>query len=321
MPGLDALQPMNDALNNGGFVKITSALVACNGELVHEFYADGVMPQTRHNTRSATKTVAGMLTGIAIGQGLIKGAEQPVLSFFAGRRQVANADPRKDAITIADLLTMSSALDCDDSDPDSPGNEEVMYERADWVQFALDLPVRPEPAADEPGREFRYCTAGVGLLGAVLVEATGLSVQKFAREYLFGPLGITGEQWHVNPAGLAFTGGGLELTSQDLVKLGQLYLDRGSRQGRQIVPAGWVAESVREHVRASGDFGYGYLWWLRSFGPHPAWLMLGNGGNKVAAFPSLGLVVVLTSVNYNTPGMHEQTERLLTEYILPAVTQ
>ncbi len=323
MPELTALKPMDAAIGNGEFTKVTSALVARGGELAHEFYAAGVTPDTRHNTRSATKTVAGMLTGIAIGQGLIGGVQQPVMSFFGGRQPVANPDPRKDAITIADLLTMSSALECDDFDQGSPGNEEVMYETSDWVQFALDLPIRPQaaqPPASAAGREFRYCTAGVGLLGAILAEAAGQPVQDYAREQLFGPLGITGEQWAVNPAGLAFTGGGLELTSQHLLKLGQLYLNEGSWPGRQVIPAAWVAESVREHATVGPGVGYGYLWWLQSFGSHPAWLMSGNGGNKVAVFPSLGLVAVLTSVNYNTRGMHEQTERLLAEFILPAVT-
>jgi CubicO group peptidase (beta-lactamase class C family) len=320
-----ALPEMDQAIRSGGFGKITSVLVARDGELRHEFYADGVTAATQHNTRSATKTVAGMLIGIAIDQGLIAGVDEPVLPLLAGRRPAASPDPRKDAVTLADLLTMSSAWQCNDFDPDSPGNEELMYDTEDWVQFALDLPVRPgapDPAAPRPARQFSYCTAGVGVLGEVLVRAAGRPVQEFAHETLFGPLGIAGEQWKVNPAGVAF---GLELTSADLLKLGQLYLGGGSWHGRRLISAHWVAESVTEQARVDDQTGYGYLWWLRSLAPAggggqlPSYQMQGNGGSKVAVFPAAGLVAVLTSTNYNTPGMHQQTERLLTDYILPAL--
>ncbi len=328
MRQLAALDEMDAAIRSAEFTKITSVLTSRDGELLHEFYADGITADTRHNTRSATKTVAGLLTGIAIDQGLIASVQAPVLSFFSDRQPVANPDPGKDAITLADLLTMSSALQCNDDDENSPGNEELMYDLDDWVQFALDLPVkpaaRPATGVQGPYRQFSYCTAGVGVLGELLVRATGRPVQDFAHQALFAPLGISGEQWKLNPAGIAFTGGGLELTSGDLLKLGQLYLDGGSWHGRQVVSRQWAADSLRQHVRIDDQTGYGYLWWLRTLTPAggrqvPGYLMQGNGGNKVAVFPSLRLVAVLTSVNFSTPGMHQQTDRLLTEYILPAL--
>jgi len=315
------LTAMDEAISSGEFGAVTSVLVALDGVPRHEFYAGGVSDATLHNTRSVTKTVAGALIGIAIGQGYIAGTGSPVLPYFPHRQPVANPDPRKDAITVADLLTMSAAWQCDDNEPTSPGNEELMYPGSDWVQFALDLPARPDA---RPG-EFRYCTAGVGVLGELLVRATGQPVQDYAAQTLFGPLGIAGERWLINPAGVAFTGGGLELTSRDLWKLGQLYLDGGVCANRQVIPASWVADSVRPRVTTPEGLGYGYLWWLPALtpalpgaAPVPCWLMSGNGGNKVCVAPGLGLVAVLTATSYNTAGMHQRTERLLTEYILPA---
>jgi CubicO group peptidase (beta-lactamase class C family) len=147
-------------------------------------------------------------------------------------------------------------------------------------------------------------------------------VPDFAEKYLFTPVGIQEAKWQITPTGLAMTGGGLELRSRDLLKLGQLYANDGVWKGTQIVSENWVRESIKPHVQVDDETKYGYLWWLREFQSgdkkYSAYLMSGNGGNKVAVFPELNMVVVITSTNYNTKGMHEQTDRLLTDYILPS---
>jgi CubicO group peptidase (beta-lactamase class C family) len=312
------------AIGAGEFVRIGSVVVARHGKLVYEAHFDGAEPGALRNTRSVTKTVTSMLIGIAIERGLLSGVEAPVFAFFPDRRQCQYPDPRKEAITVEDFLTMSSCLACDDWEPASPGNEERMYPLADWIGFTLDLPLREVSARDAPGgRSFSYCTAGVTTLGGVLERATGQAVPDFARAVLFDPLGIGAANWTYSPLGLALTGGGLLLQSRDLAKLGQLYLNGGSWHGRAIVPAWWVAASTRPHARIDDATGYGYLWWLRDFSSggdsFSAYYMSGNGGNKVVVFPALDLVVVITSTNFGTRGMHEQTERLLTEYILKAI--
>jgi CubicO group peptidase (beta-lactamase class C family) len=119
------------------------------------------------------------------------------------------------------------------------------------------------------------------------------------------------------------TGGGLRLTSRDLLKIAQLYLDGGRWKGSRIVSESWVQNSTRPHARIDETTDYGYLWWLKSFKygdkAYPAFFMTGNGGNKVVAIPGLEMVVVITSTNYNTRGMHEQTEKIMTDYILAAL--
>jgi CubicO group peptidase (beta-lactamase class C family) len=323
------LQRLSAAVRAGDFQKITSVLVARQGRLVYEDYFEGTKESDLLNTRSATKSVTGMLVGIAIDRGRLAGVEARVLDLLPDHRPVAHPDPRKDAITVEDLLTMSSLLECDDWNEFSRGNEERMYLVEDWVQFALDLPIKGFPPwATKPdqspyGRSFSYCTAGVVTLGAVLERATGEKVEDLARRDLFEPLGIGRVDWPKSPLGLAVTGGGLALRARDYLKLGQLYADGGTWRGRSIVSPGWVRESTRAHVRIDEANDYGYLWWLRTFVSggrrFPAWYMSGNGGNKVAVFPGEDLVVVLTSTNYNSKGMHEQTDRILTEYVLPAV--
>jgi CubicO group peptidase (beta-lactamase class C family) len=143
-----------------GYGAITSVVVARAGEIAAEDYLIGDADSVR-DTRSCTKTVLGMLLGQAIERGHVAGVDARVLDLLAGTQPATRADPAKQALTVGELLTMSSCLDCDDWDDSSPGNEELMYPQHDWLQFALDLPVRS-------GRSFSYCTAGVVLLGIAL---------------------------------------------------------------------------------------------------------------------------------------------------------
>jgi len=324
-----SLRKLEGAIRSGAFPRITSVLVARKGRLAYEGYFDGLGADELRNTRSATKTVAGILIGIAIDHGMLPSVDARVLPYFSDKQPLQNPDPRKEEISVEDLLTMSSILECDDTNRFSRGNEERMYLVEDWMKFALDLPLRGFPSWTLPpskspyGRSFSYCTAGAGLLAGVLVRATGSSVEAFAQRTLFDPLEIRAASWQFNPLRVAFTGGGLALSSSDLLKLGQLYLSRGVWNGRRVVSEDWVVRSTRPHVRVDEETEYGYLWWLRRFAVGSAkfssYLMQGNGGNKVAVFPELQSVVVVTTTNFNAPGMHQATDRLLTDHVLPAI--
>jgi CubicO group peptidase (beta-lactamase class C family) len=324
------LEAMTNAIQAGTFKKVNSVLIARQGKLVYEAYFNGFERTSLMNTRSATKTVTSMLIGIAIEQGLLSGVDAPIFAFFPEKQPVQNPDPRKEQITIEDFLTMSSLLECDDFNSFSRGNEERMYLMEDWVQFTLDLPVKGFPSwatkpSDSPyGRSFSYCTAGTTTLGGVLERATQQPVPDFALRVLFQPLGIQRAEWQFTPTGTAMTGGSLGLESRDLLKLGQLYLNGGLWNGAEIISRQWVETSTRPHVQVDDETEYGYLWWLKSFPAggktYASYFMSGNGGNKVAVFPELEMVVAIASTNYNTPGMHDQAERLLSA-ILASVTR
>jgi CubicO group peptidase (beta-lactamase class C family) len=322
----DRMRSLEQDVHDGKFVKIGSVLIARDGKLVYEHYFEGDAGTLR-DTRSATKSITDILVGIAIDEHKLHGVAAPVLQFFPDRRP-ENPDSRKDKITIEDFLTMSSPLECDDWNDFSRGNEERMYTTEDWVRFTLDLPIRgymkvPGAAAPKYGRRFSYCTAGAFMMSPILKAATSMDVDEYAQKKLFDPLGFQGAKWVYSPLGLAQTGGGLRLASIDLLKVAELYRNDGVWMGRRIVSADWVHASIAPHAQIDDQTEYGYFWWLKTFTAHgkayPAYFMSGNGGNKVVVVPDLKTSVVITSTNYSTRGMHEQTEKILTDYALPAV--
>lgn len=322
------LKATDAAVRNGEFKQVTSLLVARKGKLVFESYYDGGDASVLRNTRSATKSITAMLIGAAIDNKMLAGVDARVMPFFKEKR-FENPDPRKEKITVEDLLTMSSLLECDDENQFSRGNEERMYLIEDYAKFTLDLPIRGFPAwsqkpKDSPfGRSFSYCTAGVATLGGLLERATRMKVPAFADKYLFGPLAIEKADWQITPSGIAMTGGGLGLRSRDYLKLGQLIANKGEWNGRQILSEKWIKVSVQPKVQANDTNNYGYLLWLKTFKAagkdFPAILMQGAGGNKVAIFPAQEMVVVITTTNFNIRGSHELTDKLLTDHILATI--
>jgi CubicO group peptidase (beta-lactamase class C family) len=237
-----------------------------------------------------------MLLGIAIERGIVPGVETPLAELLG--------EPTP-PITLRDLLTMSSCLDCNDWDDASPGNEELMYPARDWLAFALGLPLRDR-------RTFSYCTAGVVALGIALERALGESLSAFARRELFDPLGIEQAEWQQTPLGQTSTAGGLLLTSRSLLELGRLYL----RGGDGLIPSAWVVESLEPQARIDAETEYGYLWWLKSYAGERTFFMTGMAGNRVHVFPELDLVAVITTTNFHRSDAHALSDRLVVERIL-----
>jgi len=319
------------AVRAGTYKQITSVLISRRGELIFEQYFDDGGPEALRNTRSATKTVTGMLVGAAVDRRLLR-VDSPVLPFFGDRLPLVNPDPRKSLITVEDFLTMSSLLECDDENSFSRGNEERMYLVEDWVKFTLDLPIKGFPdwtskPADSPyGRAWSYCTAGAATLGPLLERATKQTIPDFAKATLFQPLGIDSVKWQFQPLGNAMTGGGLQLRSRDLLKLGELYLRHGRWRGRQLVPAWYIRDATSTQalpVSTQAGLGYGYLWWtveqpyrdrkVRVF------FAAGNGGQVSIGVPDLDLAIVFTGGSYADSALFIPQKVLVPEYILPAV--
>lgn len=321
---------VTSAVQAGTFKEITSIVVAQHGKLVYQHYFDKEGAEALRNTRSVTKTVAGMLVGLAVERRMLR-LDSAVLPYFPELRPLAFADPRKDKITVEDFLTMSSLLECDDDNQLSRGNEERMYLVEDWSRFLVDLPIKgfpewqPRPEQSPYGRAWSYCTAGVALLGPLLEKVSGQRVPDFAAANLFKPLGIDKVKWQFQPKGTAMTGGGLQLRSVDLMKLGQLYLNGGRWDGKQVLSADWVSRSIAPHANAREGFDYGYLWWLQSFKVGgrdvKTYSMAGSGGNKVFVLPGQDAVVVITTTNFQVRNAHPLSEQLLTTLIVPGLLE
>ena len=327
------LAPTEKLIRDGKFEAITSVLIAREGKLIYEAYFDAEGREALRNTRSATKTVVGMLLGQAIADGKIQSVKAPVLPHMGlppGAYRAFASDRAKRETRFEDLITMSGPLECDDWNQWSRGNEERMYLLEDWVDFYWTLPRRGFAAwttkpADAPyGRAFSYCTAGVTTVGVAVANAVKEPLPAYAQRRLFGPLGVDRAQWQFLPLGPAQAGGGLGLRSQDLLKLGQLYLDGGRWGGQQLIGADWVKQSLTPHARMEEDgTDYGYLWWLHTLKAggvtYKTSGMNGSGGNTVQIIPALRAVVVITTTNYQVRNAPRLTFQLLNEHLLPAL--
>jgi CubicO group peptidase (beta-lactamase class C family) len=221
-------------------------------------------------------------------------------------------------------MTMSSAFAGSDQDENSPGNEEKMYPTSNWVKFALDLPMDD---AKENGKQWDYFTAGVVLLGDILDKSVPGGLERYADKNLFKPLGITRYEWQYTPQKVVNTAGGLQMTSLDNAKFGQLYKNKGLWNGADVLPERWVDESFAKNMAIPiGDDGhYGLLFWNRTYKvngrPHETFYCTGNGGNKIFVFTGLPLVIVITATAYNKPYAHPQVDKMMEKYILPAVVR
>jgi CubicO group peptidase (beta-lactamase class C family) len=288
-------------------INLHSLIVVHRGTIVLEKYFGPYTAHRAQDVYSVTKGVVAGLIGIAIGQGHIESVNQRVLDYFPGLT-IANNDPRKGAITIENVLTMSSGIAwSDDSDVDA------MMRSGSQVQYVLDRPM-----AATPGERFNYDSGTPGLLCAILRKATGVSPLDFAMANLFGPLGITDCTWAADSSGLQTGGSGIRMSPRDLVALGYLYLRGGEWNGKQVVPASWVKDSFENHIdpmmQSQKRSGYGYLVWLQTQG---AISFQGLGGQYVIVVPAQDLEVVFTA---DLSGEDFQKPYDLFEsYILPAL--
>lgn len=265
-----------------------SAFILFQGGRIHrEHYANGGARDRPINTKSASKSILNALTGIALEQGHLESLDAPVSRFLPEYfRQLPAEDPRRQ-ITVRHLLTLSSGLPST-----SIGNYGAWVNSRDWVGYALGREVE-----HAPGTTMTYSTGDTHLLAAVLTRATGQPLRQFAQQHLFGPLGMRVGGWDRDPQGIYFGGNNLALSPSALLSFGRLYLDEGQYDGRQVLPAQWIAESWQAHFPNSSfnrRHDYGYLWWHVRYAGHSTWFAWGYGGQFLFVVPGLDAVVVVT---------------------------
>lgn len=258
-------------------------------------------PDELHDLRSVTKSLTGLLVGIALQRGEIGRLDEPVLRHFPEHADLRT--PERERITLEHLLTMSAGLDWDESGSYVRlGNSETrMRLSSDPDRYVLERDI-----VAPPGERFVYSGGATALIGEVLVRRTGQPLDRYAQERLFEPLGIRRSEWRRDGQGRVTPFGGLRLSPRDLARVGRMLLDGGRWQGRQVVPADWIEASFRPRL-ATGPGGqqYGYQWWLGELktlqGGHRWIAAQGNGGQRLYLVPTLDLVVVVTAGQYNQP--------------------
>jgi CubicO group peptidase (beta-lactamase class C family) len=276
-------------------IPIHSLLIVRNGYLVLDAYFWPFQDSLVHDVASVTKSVTSTLVGIAIGQHQLNGISQTLPAVFRGR-PIANLDLRKKRITIENLLTMTSGLDCHREHGEITLSQ--MMASPDWIKFMLDLPM-----VAEPGSRFEYCSGGMHLLSGVITQATGVNALDFARRELFVPLGITDAAWPADHQGVTHGWGDLHLQPRDMAKIGYLWLHGGAWDNRQLVPTDWMraAVQVRSHPGISPGQEYGYGLWIYPDRTPPEFEGLGRGGQRISILPAKDLVVVFTGGEFE-PG-------------------
>lgn len=289
---------------NRDYRNIAGVIVQKNGTKVYGKYFNGYTADNAVHVYSVTKSVLSALIGIAIDQGYIGSLDQKVLAFFPDYK-VKDDEKTIQEITLKHLVTMTAPYKYK-TEP-----YELFFTSQNPIQDALDL-----LGGNGIIGEFNYSAiGGTHILAGILARATSQSILDFAEKYLFTPMGIrvphnlllrSEEEhmavmndkktsgWVVDPQGINTGSWGLFLTPEDMAKIGQLYLDGGRWQGKQLVPADWIANSTKASSRWD-KLLYGYLWWIIDDQAH-SFAALGDGGNVIYINNKNGMVIAIASL-------------------------
>jgi CubicO group peptidase (beta-lactamase class C family) len=290
---------LSDARERG--IPVHSVLVVRHGVVVLDASFYPFTPGSRHDIASITKSVTSILVGLAVTSDKLTFTKRMVDAIPS---VPPVSDARRNRITVENLLGMQSGFDC------GFGRNErelvAMKGSANWIAYALQMPMRTEP-----GTEFGYCSPNYHLLSAIVQNASGMPEAEYARQALFGPLGIADVNWPRDPQGVTRGWGDLQLQPRDLAKLGFLYLHGGRWQGRQIVSPDWVARSTSPRIKYGERNLYGYGWWTNTDAPPGFFEAIGRGGQRLSVWPEKDLVVVMLGGGYEPGVIGERLLRAL----------
>lgn len=302
------------AITRGEAGLVHSQLVVRRGKLVAEEYFHGYSRDDLHEIQSATKSITSLLVGIALDRGEIESLDEPILKFFP--EHADDAKPGWAEVTLRHLLTMTAGLDWD--------RREV--NRAHGTGPALFQRVFARQVVHEPGSRWLYNGAEVNLLAGVIHRTSGIHADAYAARYLFDPLEITSWDWDIGKMdGYPSLAGTLRLRPLDMAKIGQLVLDRGRWQGRQVVSETWIAESTAPTISTQREVQkYGYLWWRLDapldVGRYPVTIASGWGSQFIHVVPAFDAVLVTTGGNHLN-GRTFAIDQVLLQNLVPGIAR
>jgi CubicO group peptidase (beta-lactamase class C family) len=300
-----------------------AVLIARHGKLVVEEYFHGASRERPHDTRSAAKSVASDLFGAALYAGLPVSTSARVYEVMNGGTLPPGLEARKQALTVEHLLTMSSGFDCDESNPDSPGYEDKMWEQTthpDFYRWTMDLAM-----VREPGEKAVYCSANPNLIGGVIARATGRYLPALFHELIAEPLQIRRYYLPISPTGDFTMTGGARFLPRDFLKLAQLHLNGGTWNGRRVYSREWSEQATAARYPMGTKLQYGYLWWMIDY-PYKdrsvrGYFAAGNGGQVSMAIPDLELAMAFYAGNFNDAGGRTASDVYVPQYLLPAIDE
>jgi len=269
-----------------------SLLVVKDGHLVAEEYFNEGSVDQKALIQSAAKSVSSSLVGVALDRGCLSSVDQRMIDFFPDFADQI-VDPRKRQITIRDMLEMRAGYPAEEDDP-------ALWEAVwsgDYVHLVADAPL-----TSDPGTAFQYSNLTSHWLGIVVARACDTDLKSFAQEFIFDPLNAEIGDWRKDLDGYNWAAGELHLSARDAAKFGLLYLNDGEFEGKQVVPASWVRDSLQTYSEDAygniGPFrnlGYGYQWWSATVGDYHVNFAWGHGGQLIVLVDDLDMVVVVTA--------------------------
>ncbi len=319
---------MKQAFARGELPGLHGALVMLRGETLAEVHFPGPDerwgrslgvrehgPETLHDLRSVTKSITGLLYGIALSEGLVPGLDEPVIDHFPDHADLAS-DPERRAILVRHVLSMQMGTEWNEDLPyTDPRNSEIAMERApDRYRYVLDRPM-----VAEPGTRWTYNGGATALIGRLIAMGAGRPLDAYAREKLFAPLGIDSFEWVGGRDGEPSAASGLRMNLRDLARIGLMIQNGGRHKGRQIVPEDWLVQSFTPRAVHPSTLRYGFFWWLSPKGDPPVSVAgFGNGGQRLSIGTTNGLVVAVFAGNYNDPEAWRIPVKVLVDFALPA---
>ncbi len=297
-----------------------AVVISQSGKITFEHYFDGFTENTPHDTRSLSKSFAAAMIGIAIADEHLEDENTPIKTFFEDRYHEMTWDDDKDMITIDHLLTMTSGMDVIDFglNRNSYANEGTYRNQPDWTEYILSAPM-----LSKPGQFANYGSGSPHLLAPIIISQIEGPLEFYIHKKLFQPLGITKYRFQTDNKDQPYFGGGWYFTPRDLLKFGQLHLNKGRWENQQIIPEEWVEKSMKKHTKlenAQKKNEYGFLFWHETYEVGNEKIesieARGSGGQYLFIIPQYEMVAVITSGNYaNNKGF--QPEDIMQDYILP----
>ncbi|QEC43793.1 serine hydrolase domain-containing protein [Pseudobacter ginsenosidimutans] len=324
------LDSMTTAVTGNNYTDFHSILISKDGKSIYEKYFNGWNKDSLQDSRSAFKSITSILAGIAVDKGFIKDVNQKVYSYFPEFTDFSGNNAWKKDMTIENILRMEAGFDCEEFN-DGKDCETDMMATKDWIRFSLALPMK-----DKPGSVWAYTSCDPMIMSGIISRAAKMSIMEFAKKYLLYPMGIKHYRWTIDPSGNGMTAGSFYILPSDMMKIGEMVLQKGIWKGQRIISENWIKQSTNTPIPIT-DFSfvkfskstvaipqpayYGYYWYreeikTKTFRENVLFAS-GNGGQYIMIIERLGIVVVFTQGNYNSWKAKKAFD-LLAKYIIPA---